>query len=206
MERPSASRPGPHPDPPSALHDLPLPLRSVHGPWFRSFACERDPIYFGRSRRFRFDAPDGEYGVLYAGIDPHCAFVETFGESRRPDGLISVALAALERRCLAQIITTRSVALVDFTGSSLAQIGADARLCTGDYRVAQRWSAALWAHPSQPDGIYYRARHDPERYCIALFDRARDVIGAMAASRFTDHANHVLLGDIVETYTVKISS
>ena len=27
---------------------------------------------------YRFDAPDGEYGVLYVGADPHVAFIETF--------------------------------------------------------------------------------------------------------------------------------
>jgi hypothetical protein len=30
------------------------------------------------------------------------------------------------------------------------------------YKNSQRWSRALRAHPSKPDGIYYRSRHDPE--------------------------------------------
>jgi hypothetical protein len=62
--------------------------------------------------------------------------------------------------------------LVDLSGPGLAAIGADARLCVGDYRVAQRWSRAFWVHPQKPDGILYLARHNPAIVCAAVFDRA----------------------------------
>lgn len=54
--------------------------------------------------------------------------------------------------------------------SGLTQIGADGRLFTGSYKIAQHWSAALRAHPSKPDGIRYPSRHDHTRiaYCIKL--------------------------------------
>jgi hypothetical protein len=35
----------------------------------------------------------------------------------------------------------------------LTSIGADGRLATGSYKVAQQWSAALKRHPTKPDGI-----------------------------------------------------
>jgi hypothetical protein len=35
-------------------------------------------VYFGRRRTDRFDSPDGDYGVLYVGADPHVAFIESF--------------------------------------------------------------------------------------------------------------------------------
>ena len=31
----------------------------------------------------------------------------------------------------------------------------------------------LWRHPENVDGIYYCARHDPSRYCAAIFDRTQ---------------------------------
>jgi hypothetical protein len=62
--------------------------------------------------------------------------------------------------------------LVDLSGPGLTSIGADARLSTGDYRVAQRWSRALWQHPQQPDGLLYISRHNPKLVCAAIFDRA----------------------------------
>ena len=34
-------------------------------------------IYFGKGSLHRFDSPDGSYGVMYAGRDAHCAFIET---------------------------------------------------------------------------------------------------------------------------------
>jgi len=47
-------------------------------------------------------------------------------------------------------------------------------LNTGDYRISQRWAHAFQQHPSQPDGIYYRARHDTERFSVALFACTND--------------------------------
>src|SRR6478735_5682570 len=42
---------------------------------------DHDPLFFGRSGLNRFDAPAGEYGVLYAGESVECAFIETFGSA-----------------------------------------------------------------------------------------------------------------------------
>ncbi|ODS51867.1 MAG: hypothetical protein ABS36_19025 [Acidobacteria bacterium SCN 69-37] len=59
---------------------------------------------------------------------------------------------------------------------------------SGALVVAQRWSRALWEHPVQADGLYYRLRHDPEQCACALFDRAAHAItadrqGAVSAPR-----------------------
>jgi hypothetical protein len=62
------------------------------------------------------------------------------------------------------------------TGPGLTTIGADERLCAGNYDVSQRWARAIYEHPSRPDGIYYRARHDPSQRSAAVFDRAARVI------------------------------
>ena len=70
---------------------------------------------------------------------------------------------------MSQIKSNRALSLVDLTGKGLTLLDADARLLTGDYKIAQQWSKALQDHPSCPDGIYYRSRHDPSRFCLALY-------------------------------------
>lgn len=158
---------------------------------------EYDPLYFGSSRLARFDAPAGEYGILYLGCDWHCAFIETFGQAT---GVRVVTLKALADRRLSTVAASRPLRLVDLTGPGLARLGADERLCAGDYAVAQRWSAALWAHPGRPDGLYYRARHDPSRYCVAVYDRVQGAIAATSAGSLMDEGHSALLADILDTY------
>ena len=47
---------------------------------YRLQRADREPISFGRTGENRFDAPDGSYGVLYAGEDEYCCFIETCGQ------------------------------------------------------------------------------------------------------------------------------
>ena len=55
------------------------------------------------------------------------------------------------------------------------QIGVD-QIKERAYDLPQSWSAALFAHPVKADGIAYRARHDDDEVCHAIFDRAADRI------------------------------
>lgn len=196
--RPDLDSPGPHPDPPEELSSLALPLKLTSRSWFRSHLADHDPIYFGRSGRHRFDAPGGEFGTLYAGADEHCAFLETFGH--RTGEVDFVTLGALAARHLVRIKARRRLRLVDLTGPGLARLRADARLCTGSTAVSQKWALALFEHPERPDGLYYRSRHDPERYCVALFDRASDTVEAESVGSLADPANARILAGILETY------
>ncbi|MHB0877269.1 MAG: RES family NAD+ phosphorylase [Anaerolineae bacterium] len=167
--------PEPHPLPPADLADRPLPVVAHAGPWVRVHLGRYDAVHFGRAARNRFDAPDGSFGVLYLAADAFCAFVECFG---RPTGRRVVAADQLRQYRLAEFRPPRPLRLVDITGEGLARIGADASLCAGPYDVSQAWTRALWAHPEQPEGILYRARHDPSRLCVAAFDRP-DVVDLM---------------------------
>jgi hypothetical protein len=155
-------------------------------------------LHFGHSGDSRFDAPAGEYSVLYAGSDVHCAFIETFGQST---GANLVTVAALATRSISRIESVRPLRLVDLTGSGLARIGADERLCSGDHRLAQRWALALWRHPATPDGLLYRARHDPSRTAVAVFDRAQMAVSAVAVGSILDQNLAGALGDILDTYS-----
>ncbi len=135
----------------------------------RFYTAANDLIYFDRSTRGRFNAPDGSYGVLYAAEQLSGAFAETFlrtpGRTLLPPDLVRL-------KARARIRITRELRLIRLTGSGLARLGATAEVVHGGlpYNVPQAWSKALKEHPSQPDGVTYRARHDDDAICYALFD------------------------------------
>jgi hypothetical protein len=197
----SSPYPGPHPDPPAELLTRQLPISTAGHSWFRLHRADRACLFFGCTGLNRFDAPDGEYGVLYLGDTPHCCFVETYGRSDRATHRIVTRQELTERR-LSSVAFTRPLRLVDFSGHGLARIGADNRLGTGDYLVAQRWSRELRSHPDQPDGLLYRSRHDPSRLCLALFDRVAGIATATSLGSLLEATHRALLADILGTYDI----
>lgn len=76
--------PDAHPFPPADLSERSLPTRDMIAPWFRIYHCDLSPVYFGTTGRYRYDASDGQFGVLYAGRDRLCALMETIGTLRGP--------------------------------------------------------------------------------------------------------------------------
>ncbi|AUX22680.1 hypothetical protein SOCEGT47_031860 [Sorangium cellulosum] len=188
----------PHPDPPSDFAARPLPITIHRRCWFRIHRLARDPLYFGRSGDNRFDAPDGEFGVLYVGKDARCAFIEALGHAT---GVRLVEQAELAARGLARIAPRRPLRLVNLAGEGLARIGADARLTSGEsYEVAHRWALAIHDHPKRPDGIAYAARHDPSRVSAALFERASAELEVAILGSLADPAHASLLGSLLDTY------
>lgn len=193
-----------HPLPPADLASRPLPIVRIKATWWRIYPLAYGPIFFGRTGNNRYDAPAEAsgaraYGVLYVARDPHGAFVETFGHTT---GVRVIDRVALASRGLAKVTAGRPLRLVDLRGHGLARIGADEALCAGpDYAVSQAWSAALHDHPKAPDGLIYRARHDPSRFSVALFDRAGAVIRARSVGKsFVDLKNEHLLAELLDTY------
>jgi hypothetical protein len=81
-----------------------------------------------------------------------------------------IALDFLAPNCLSVLYPERDLRLVDLSGGGLTLIGADARLTTGVYSLSQAWSKALYNHADRVDGLYYRSRYDPSRFCVALYD------------------------------------
>ena len=171
---------GPLPPPPAVLDSRALPIQQISRTWYRIHACAHDAIYFNRQPVARFNAPAGEYGTMYLGSEVACCFVKTFGRLNTVAGTTvrSVSQAQLLAACLSEIIPTRSLALVDLTGPGLWRLDADARLCAGNHAEARLWGRAFWAHPSQPDGLLFPARHDPSLLSVALFERARSAVQA----------------------------
>jgi hypothetical protein len=130
-------------------------------------------------------------------MDEHVAFIETFG---RDLSYRLVTHGELLSRALAKITLRRRLKMVDLTGAGLATLGADARLCTGSYAVAQVWSAAFWSHPAEPDGLLWRSRFDPERFCVAVFNRAANDLMVSSAGHLARAQHRALLGSILDTY------
>ncbi len=193
-----------HPLPPADFTSRPLPIVRIKATWWRIHPVSYGPIFFGKTGGNRYDAPvDASgarpYGVLYVARDPHGAFIETFGHAT---GVRVIDRTALAHRGIAKVTASRPLRLVDLRGNGLARIGADEALCAGpDYGVSQAWSAAIHDHPKAPDGLIYRARHDPSRFSVALFDRVSPVIRARSVGKsFVDPKNERLLADLLDTY------
>src|SRR5574337_1033561 len=69
--------PGVHPDPPTDLPQRALPIVDYSPALYRIHKLDQDAKFFGRSRKYRWDAPRGEFGVMYTGTTPFVSFAET---------------------------------------------------------------------------------------------------------------------------------
>ncbi len=191
------------PGPPPDIHSRKITLVEFNDRMFRTHAIDRSPIYFGRTGQHRFDSPDGSYGVLYAGRDEYCAFIETFG---RAAGSTTITTTEMKNRCLAELKAPRTLRLVDLTQSgTLVRLGADARLFSGDHAISQAWSNAFYAHPFRVDGLLYPSRLDPARHALALFEgRAPKPVELNRQTWFATGPLRRLLAEIIEHYTLAL--
>jgi hypothetical protein len=169
-----------HSEPPPSFRLL---VTRVSGRWCRIHRTHHAPLYFGRTPRNRFDAPAGEFGVLYVARDAQGAFIETFGHET---GVRYVTEKELRARALAVISTRRPLRLADFRAE--------------DYDLSRRGARAIHDHPRKPDGILYRARHDPARFCAAIFDRAERQLRAVSMGSLNARRHRAVLAAILTTY------
>lgn len=200
--------PGEHPLPHPELHDqTPLIFTLKIGDvLYRHHQTVHDPIYFGMSGNYRFDDPDcptgASFGVLYSGGDTHCCFIESCGSTT---GVPVVSGAYLDAREIARLELTEELRFIDLASSGgLTHLGADARLVTGSYKIAQQWSAALRLHPSKPDGIRYLSRHDPTRIAYAIFTRPRTTFIVTSLGSLTASQNRTILNQLLRDYNVDL--
>lgn len=138
----------------------------------RFYNAAFDPIYFDQAQGGRLNSPDGSYGVLYVAERIEGAFAETF---LRSPGNTLLARDFLSRKAYVRLRLATDLVLVQLHGTGLARLGATAEVTHGPlpYDNAQAWSAALHGHPSGVDGIAYRARHNDDEICYALFGDRR---------------------------------
>ncbi len=161
-------QPGNHPQPNiKGSVALPIQVLARRTVLFRLHQINYGAIYFNPDPSWRFNDPSGkEYGVLYAALDYYAALRETL----KPDKFNILSTDFLRSRCLSTLTPKRDLRLVDLAGAGLTRIGADGRLTTGSYQISQAWSQALYRHPDRVDGLYYCSRHDPSKFCVALYD------------------------------------
>ncbi len=205
---------GPEPlgDPPSDLSARPLPLVTYSGTAYRIYWLARDPIHFGKDRKWRFDDPLGEYGMLYASQTWEGAFAEAL---LPPPGVLTatttligasvpISATTIEAHGLAEVTWNTLLRCVDLTGERLASIGADASIATGPWRTSQRWSRAFFTHPLEPDALLYRCRRDPSSVALAIHERAgpKTIVTPLGGLLEPQHTR--LLAQIVQRYHVAI--
>ena len=200
--------PGDHPVPhPELASQTPLIFNLKHGAvLYRHHLAAKKPIYFGTSGTNRFDDPacpaGHAFGVLYLGEDPHCCFIESCGLTT---GVPAVSGAYLSARAMATVELAETLRFIDlFTTAGLTRIGADGRLFTGSYKIAQQWSAALRSHPLKPDGIRYPSRHDHTRVAYAIFSRPVSSFKVGSLGSLMAPSNGSLLNDILALYQVEL--
>jgi hypothetical protein len=173
-----------------------LPLVQVDpGTLLRIHREGRNPVFFGRTRRNRFDDPEAEFGVLYAGVGLACCVAETIirqkymGQADLPP--FSLAELAQYRVARLRLPRRRRLDLVDLTGPSLLKLGADAGLSASrTYRRSQSWSRAIALHPSPPHGLRYASRYDNTCLAVALFEPTMPIgLSAVDEGPLPDHPN-----------------
>jgi hypothetical protein len=170
---------------------LPIAIVEPETKWWRIHRGQYPPVFFGpeagQPAMYRFDAPGGEYRILYVGQSLSAAFVETLLRNPR---IPFIEHTEIEERSLAVLTNRNRLRLVDLRGGGLSQLGVDNRLTTGSYEVAGRWALALWRHADSPDGILYRSRHDPKHICAAVFNRAHCEFVLSTTTRLVDIPHH----------------
>lgn len=68
-----------------------------------------DPMYFDRTRKGRWNAPDGSYGVLYTAAQLRGAFAETF---LREPGRTLLPLDLIHQKARVRLQITRELKLI----------------------------------------------------------------------------------------------
>lgn len=186
-------------EPPQDLNSRDLPFIELSGTFRRIHKTDLEPLFFGKTATNRFDAPrgqEGSFGTLYIARDHFGAFIESFGDSEGN----TVSYTTLEQRSIAEIVIRQPIKAVDLTAHGAAWLGAAGEVTAGNHALSQQWAHALWKHPTNSDGIYYRARHDQSRFCLAVFDRAQNSITVASSIHLLDPTFRQRLGAMLNQY------
>lgn len=135
--------------------------------------------YGRRDATWRWDDPEGGFGVLYLGRTLTGPFAETLLRTPHERDVLWDQIA---RRRAASFTTTRTLRLARLHGPGLAWFGTTVAGVSADfdpvrhpgaYRIPQQIAARIH-HTTALDGIQYRSRFDSDEFCVALFERADD--------------------------------
>lgn len=170
------------PLPPPDLADRVMPVKELDLALTQLWRIHRSvfgPIHYNRwstgGQPYRFNAPNDEYGVLYASPSFAACMAEAVLRDRFQGKTLPLLLdeEELMGRSVSELGTElrRPLRLADLTRPHF-HLGIDNRvLSTADYRGPNLWSGAI--HDAYPDidGIYFTSRFANEP-SVAIFDRA----------------------------------
>ena len=161
-------------------------------PLYRIVAATHGPagaLFFGpapgRPPSGRFDSAAGAFRVCYLAESMRGAFAESLLRRATPpdltSGIRALAASDITASALAMTVTTRALRLADVRdGHGLAPLGLTGAVTMGESHDAGRaLSDTIHALSPHVDGIYFRTRHDPAEYGVAVFDRAASALGAV---------------------------
>lgn len=199
--------------PPANLHERKLPLHSLRrreGALIRlAWTDPASHLPFRRDARYRFDAPDGSFGVVYAAFDLETAFVETLVRDKpgSPTGpAIILDYSELADRRVVMLDThsaARPLRLVKLYEDGLAAVGTDNRISSDDdYPTTRHWAKALHDHPQAPDGLIYLSRYLGNRRSVVLFDRCSSELTIGSIMLLLRHPE---LGPLLDRYRIGLS-
>jgi hypothetical protein len=166
---------------PLPIHVVPSGALLRHVSWARYAGT---PLYFGRDRTCRYDAPDGAYGVLYVADALGTALMESVfhqNEWQQLEVCRSVAATRVEQTIVRHIKPRRDLRLFDLSepGAATRCFGLNMEImATRDYAALQRISQTIermeaGAPGLRFDGLRYPSRNLTGFDCIALFDRSQ---------------------------------
>ncbi len=163
------------------------------------------PLHFGTSGNNRFDAPTGDYGVCYLAESKEGAFVETVGRKKLELG--AIPRQVVEDKQIIEVELEARLEVVDFDGSNLLDLGADASIVAGrDYAASQGWSAAFASHPDEVDGLRYCARHQTRELSVAVFERwnvGGHYVARELGSIYREYP--VFLAEMIDVYSLELA-
>lgn len=183
------------------VHALPnrpkVELLDAGAEFIRVHLIGKGAVWFGPAAgslpAYRFDAPGGQYRVLYAARRIKGAFVETV--LHRKNRLLTRAF--VDARSWTVLRLRRGLRIAKLYDEGLRWHGTDARVSSDtDYSHARAVALAIWSSSPDIDGLAYRSSHNDGEVCYALFNRvgAGDVEEA-AHHGFAD--NEALVGALM---------
>ena len=171
------------PKSPPTFNEISPVIKIWTKPLVRTFQTRRGlsgALHFGCAATKRFDDPSGKFGVCYLGVDAFASFVECFA---RDKDYPAVNSRRLPGSSLAMVQVLDELRLFDVRGQSLIRYGETAKLAASNtHDHSMQFSKMVYNHPSCSDGILYLARHDSQRQCIALYERAKAKIRVASSS------------------------
>lgn len=166
---------------------------------------------FRSSADYRFDSPDGSFGVLYAALKLETAFAESeLRDNPRKKGSpsgVPLEHSRLKERRVIQFAAnpgSGTLKLVQLYGAGLAAARTDNRIASiDDYSITQAWAKAFHGHPIKADGLIYMSRYTGAGKSVVLFNRCEDKI---AVSKITPLLAHLEFAKLCDKFKLAIEN